>query len=243
MEEQRVIFEEVSDRDKDLATLAWVAGDCLYRRNLGLCSDGRCASCQKMAKYAACYKALAVCDQLKVEAEARRLYQRRYAEHMDCRRRRRKSNVGAAFALALLFFLFFGCIALANAEPVRMRAYKNDAPIVETLAATRRSVRDCTGDGVVNCQDWALTFKREWDKRYAPEDCELVRNDNRATGFHHLFVVCRWTNVPGKRGDWVRVEPQGRPGRYAMSDYWGERYAGWWNQWGETDVWMSKYRE
>ena len=44
------------------------------------------------------------------------------------------------------------------------------------LKSTRSKVYDRDGDGLVNCIDYTITFKKEWDAVMPPNQCEIVRN-------------------------------------------------------------------
>ena len=63
--------------------------------------------------------------------------------------------------------------------------------ITATLVDTHAHIHDCNDDGLVNCIDYTMQFKKEWDKKYTPKNCEIVRNNNGKNGFHHMFIRCR----------------------------------------------------
>ena len=54
--------------------------------------------------------------------------------------------------------------------------YVNDGAIRDVLKSTRSKVYDRDGDGLVNCIDYTITFKKEWDAVMPPNQCEIVRN-------------------------------------------------------------------
>ena len=119
--------------------------------------------------------------------------------------------------------------------------YVNDSCIRNTLRATARKVYDRDGDGKVNCIDYTLTFKKEWNKTLPPAQCEIVRNYKKVgwcTIMNHLFVRVRLT--PG--GKWLYIEPQAEYTmyNYKMSDYWGCRYDPSYNRLGETSYWLGE---
>ena len=131
------------------------------------------------------------------------------------------------------------------ASYLRYDYYENDGEIRSILRITHRNVHDCDLDGKVNCCDYSMQFKKEWDKMFSPYDCELVRNYWKKAGakkpvMNHLFVRVRLT--PG--GKWLYVEPQAKydSSSYKMEDYWGKRYNSRYNQYGETTYWLNTWR-
>jgi hypothetical protein len=145
-----------------------------------------------------------------------------------------------AIVVILLAIFFFGMAAKVSAAPSGGTYYVNDKMITSTLKQTRRKVYDRDGDGKVNCIDYTLTFKKEWDKKYPPRQCEIVRNYNvsKKPGMNHLFVRVRLSPF----GEWLYVEPQAYYTRhnYKMVDYWGyPKYDPLFNYYGETQYWMG----
>lgn len=142
-----------------------------------------------------------------------------------------------------LLVLFGGIAYSRKSEPSIYRSgyYVNDDAIRAVLKATRRKVYDRDGDGVVNCIDFTITFKKEWDKVMPPNQCEIVRCYNvegRGT-MNHLFMRVRLE----RDGEWLYVEPQARYYRnnYCMSDFWGfPMYNPRYNFYEETDIWLSE---
>ncbi len=118
--------------------------------------------------------------------------------------------------------------------------YVNDEAIRDVLKATEKKVYDRDGDGLVNCIDYTITFKKEWDKVAPPNQCEIVRNydkDGRSK-MNHLFVRVRLASD----GEWLYVEPQAdyKSRNYRMSDYWESMYDSKYNSFGETNYWLGE---
>lgn len=135
----------------------------------------------------------------------------------------------------LMTALLASCTLNIYAQVASMNYYYRDEPIKNTLEMTHKNVRDVNNDGVINCIDYTVTFKREWDKVYSHYNCEIVRNINRAKGFHHLFVRVRSDN-----GAWLYVEPQSKAySKYSMYETWGTLYNGMINRYGETEKWLD----
>lgn len=123
--------------------------------------------------------------------------------------------------------------------------YMNDGEIRAVLRSTHRHVHDCDLDGRVDCCDYTLQFKKEWDKVMPPDQCEIVRNYQKRAGtttpvMNHLFVRVRLTPA----GKWLYIEPQANQysNRYKMEDYWGNRYSSRYNNHGETSYWLATWR-
>jgi hypothetical protein len=116
--------------------------------------------------------------------------------------------------------------------------------IRKVLKLTGEKVHDRDGDGKVNCIDYTLTFKKEWDRILPASRCEIVRNYHetrlKSTSMNHLFVRVRLDTHDG----WIYVEPQARydSSDYKMSDYWGMKYNPSYNNYGETAYWLAECR-
>ena len=155
--------------------------------------------------------------------------------------------------LAALPALFSGCLLLDMAADFYFSSeYQSTASTVSDvgygdvrtiLKRTHEKVHDRDGDGKVNCVDYTLTFKKEWDKSFPASRCEIVRNYNTSgrTEMNHLFVRVRLDTHDG----WLYVEPQARydSSKYKMSDFWGRpKYGPKYNHYGETDYWLGECR-
>ena len=67
---EHLVFEQRTEHDKDISTLANIKADCLLFRTKKICSVSDCAACSKGNKIQACMNQLALCDQLKVDSMA-----------------------------------------------------------------------------------------------------------------------------------------------------------------------------
>lgn len=144
----------------------------------------------------------------------------------------------------IAFFMFvFVCASLYPHGFNRYLYNQNDGKLRQVLRTTRAKVYDRDGDGLVNCIDYTITFKKEWDKVLPPCNCEIVRN-YRKEGFreimNHLFVRVK---LPGS-STWIYVEPQARAeyDNYIMGDFWSVRYDPKYNNLGETYFWLGECR-
>lgn len=228
-----ITFNQVTDLDKNLDVLADVKADCLYRQSCGYCPPGRCRNCKKYQQFNACYSQLAVCDKLKVDTAASWQAGMMNYYHYKHKQAIFMRICSVAFIVGLVIFIAAISCAAIWAEPAAdnfMWEYHNDKCIVDTLKRTHSQVKDLNSDGKVNCIDYTLTFKHEWDKVYSPENCEIVRNYNKETGWHHLFVRAR----NHRMGDWLYVEPQAGATDYIIYEYWPDDYVCWYNIFGES---------
>ena len=120
--------------------------------------------------------------------------------------------------------------------------YVNDGIIRDVLRTTARKVYDRDGDGEVNCIDYTLTFKKEWNKSMPPAQCEIMRNYRptriKSAGMNHLFVRVKMTSG----GKWLYIEPQASYTgyNYKMSDFWDWKYDPNYNCYGETFYWLGE---
>ena len=94
-------------------------------------------------------------------------------------------------------------------------------------------------DGKVNCIDYTLMFKTQWDKSYPQNagSCEIVRNLKKGR-MNHLFISI-WTGSRQR----ILVEPWAYDlERYLMEENWDWRYDPRYNIYGETARWMGEIR-
>lgn len=158
--------------------------------------------------------------------------------------RLREKMLQIFFSIILGFglYLFAGKL-FAQPRVAYYTYYVNDDIIHDVLCKTRSKVHDRDGDGKVNCIDYTITFKQQWDKVMPPSYCEIVRNRNTGgrSDMNHLFVRIRLTSS----GQWLYIEPQARSNKYnyKMSDFWGyPRYDPQYNNYGETSYWLGECR-
>ena len=196
------------------------------------CRPEQCKDCPVGQRVERLMDSLNDWEQLEVSHRAR--VKLADSENLDRSVRAGDNFMKWVIALMACFSLFCirNCIVYAES------AYGNRA-VLRVLSLTEANVRDLDGNGRVNCIDYAVTFKLEWDKVMPKDECEIVRNYNpgktKRTSMNHLFVRV-WIS-----GEWVCIEPQTRSGResYLMEDYWGTvKYVASRNVYGETDRWM-----
>ncbi|WP_191015407.1 hypothetical protein [Treponema zioleckii] len=233
---EHIVFEQYTDMDKNIRVLAQVKAECLCHQYLNDCRV-KCTNCSKYKKILDCYSQLATCDKLKCDHDADYI-----VGYLIRDRLQYKSIKLRTFATLLLFgtiiiFLLFICTGCLHAQT--FNAFdKQSQEIWNILWRVQCKVHDCNLDGQINCIDYSLEFKKQWDKVFNPAYCEIVRNRNRDNGFNHLFVRVKSDNTCDY---WIFVEPQATYGSYLMEDFWGDRYNFWKNIYGETNNWLRHY--
>lgn len=95
-----------------------------------------------------------------------------------------------------------------------------DTQVERAGALAKLILEDVDGDGLVNCIDYSVAFKRAWDNMYGDQRLALLVWNDRYV-FNHMFVAVRsvTSNV------WYNIEPQiavKKPNavNYMMGDYW-----------------------
>lgn len=98
-----LVFEQRTEHDKNLSTLAQAQAECLMSLySYKTCKKENCASCEKHEMLQKCLNELAICDQLKVNSLADNIYTHAAASHKIVRDRHVKTNIGI-IGLLILF--------------------------------------------------------------------------------------------------------------------------------------------
>lgn len=237
--DMNVTLDQRTDWDKNIETLARTRASCALNLYCGHCTEATCYSCPKNSYYSNCYNQLADCDKLRCD-ELSSLY---YDIKLYSYKERCRDNKFVKIALVGTIALF-GCIiaSIFNKPKQTYTAhtgYKNDTYIVSTLRRTRGNLRDVNHDAVVNCVDYSIIFKQEWDKQFDAENCEILRCTNPITGFSHLFIRCR----KDRYSPWYNIEPQGADDYYMMQDVWINGEVDYVHTfYGETNRWLKTAR-
>ena len=141
---------------------------------------------------------------------------------------------GVAICMLLTVSLVWANVLFAQSKK-SLDYYQNDECIRTVFDATYAGVSDVNKDGRLDCIDYSITFKREWDKRYNPRNCELIYNRNVPAKWYHLFVRCR----ESFGSQWLYVETQAQKHNYKMETFWDETYNPLYNRYHETKRWMK----
>lgn len=222
-------------------TLSIMKAQCILDKTYKLCKRD-CSTCNKYTRFYRCYNGLSDYEKMYVDEKARHDFERMKETYLlDRARKNLKRNVliTTAVILMIVFVLFIIKRIKQNINNISASdvpsIYLDNDRIKNILWATHSHVADVNRDNKINCVDYAITFKLEWDKVYPAEDCEIVRNNNEEVNWHHLFVRCK---VDSR---WKCVEPQANNGKYYMTDYWSNRQYDYnLNIYGETDYWLAK---
>lgn len=215
---------------------------CILSKKYGECG-GNCKSCERYGRLQRCYDALDDYEKMAVDDTAKFRFAKMDEVYRIDRSNRRWETFKKAVLGGIILWIVVSVakcslkdveIALPVAESPSPVIEEESDRIWETLKLTREEVRDANGDDKINCIDYAVIFKKEWDKRYPPSDCEIVRNNNKAKEWHHLFVRCM------KDGEWLCIEPQSDTRLYELSSYWPDEYDESLNIYGETEHWLAK---
>lgn len=243
MEDKYILFEQVTDMDKNKKNLAHHIAMCnLYNK-------------QYDKRAILCYNALSLCDQLDVDRQASIIYGLKKASvkiynqslFFECLK----------FIIPWLFILIIAIFILVNIscipkphDSVSKTASKIISPysysstmdddILKVINTANNIVHDYDGDNVVNCVDRAIAFKVVWDQYFGDctnYKCEIVRNYNKGI-MNHLFI-----RVKCGMNQWIYVEPAYDPKSnlsYEMWDVWGSMYDPLYNLYGETNLWLAR---
>ena len=234
---EHIIFEQYTDMDKNINILAKIKAECIHSLKYKLCS-GNCNSCLRHSKFQACYNQLAFCDQLRLDSDAEYIATRMGMTHKyaESRKKQKRRIRIVTISVALLLLIFVN--VKAHGQSLYTNYYTEDKWIVNTLIRTHSQVKDINGDGIINCIDYAITYKRLWDLQYPASCCEIIRNFNVHTGWHHLFISVRGN----EKAKWIFIEPQGTSFNYKMSDFWKDKYDPTYNIFYETKKWLARGR-
>ncbi len=235
--DEHIVFEQYTDMDKNIRVLAQVKAEYLCHQYFNDCRV-KCTNCSKYKKIFECYNQLATCDKLKCDHDADYLAGYLIKDRLQYKATKLRTIATLFLFSAVILFLLFIGTGLSHAQTFHHLNGQNHKEIWDVLWRVQYSVHDCNLDGQINCIDYTLEFKKQWDKTYNPAYCEVVRNWNDENGFNHLFVRVMSDYTCGY---WIFVEPQAIYGSYLMEDFWGDRYDFWKNIYGETNNWLRHY--
>lgn len=244
MEDKYILFEQVTDMDKNKKNIAW---------HIAMC---HLFNMQPDERAMLCYNALPLCDQLDIDRQASIICSLKKAHSQEHRRKLLieciKFLLPWLFMLAVLVFVVTAFkqypypedpVSTSAASIISPCSSTVDEDIISVIGTANKIVRDYNKDGMVNCIDHAVAFKSVWDQMfsvYPTYKCEIVRNYNKGI-MNHLFVRVKYGLSP-----WIYVEPAYIPSEhisYEMWDVWGSRYDPLYNIYGETNMWLARCRK
>lgn len=248
MENADFVFREQVFTDVYVDRLAQTEARCLCALRYGRCAKRKCANCQVYKDVSASVSKMSTFDRARwrnAVAEYFSLYSR-HPEHWYDRKR---LSVYYAYWLVLvpLIAIVLLCLLgrsldspkdlLVGVSSTTKPSTQMDGEIRDTLYRTHQEVRDVNGDGAVNCQDYASTFRSIWLRSHYSLSCEIIRNVNPRTGMNHVFIRVWGKDCKGEMGRWC-IEPQATS-PYLMEEVWGKRYNQLLNIVGETERWQK----
>ena len=221
--------------------LGGMKAQCMLDKKYGECS-GNCARCERYGRLQRCYSALNDFEKMAVDDAAKFRFKDMEELYKIDRSNKRWELFKKIVVRGLIVWMLFGIAKCSVKKWLpditssdKIMIMEESDKIWATITETHANLRDMNGDNKVNCTDYAILFKVEWDKKYEPSDCEIVRNKNVDKDWHHLFVRCK------KDGEWLCVEPQSKTRQYAMDIFWDSNsYKKDLNIYGETEYWLAK---
>jgi hypothetical protein len=135
-------------------------------------------------------------------------------------RRKMRFTVGNVFLLILVIFLIYGCCHYVNLGWASFTGWFDKpqqdtelAKIPQYIKYVHKTIRDCNGDGVVNCIDYAIRFYEVCPHAF------IILNKNKVTNMNHLF------NAVHVKSGWLFIDPGTvDPYYYTMKQVWGSMY-------------------
>ena len=240
----RFVHREETFTDLAVRELAKSRSACICRIQFGRCTKEECKHCSVNRQFARCYNELSDYDKQRVHSYAAEKW---VEDSRDPWQWCSFPKLVASFTglmlailggLAVMVFMFN---ILANLPGDKPPVYSDtDVYIIEAMKKSHANISDLNNDGLVNCIDYACSFKLAWDRLFPKYKgwCKIVRNYNPTNGFNHLFI-----KVSGIDGT-VFVEAWAKNiNKYTMYENWPNgRYNPEYNFYGETWLWMSKVR-
>ena len=231
----RFVHREESFNDLAVRELAFSQAACLCRLQFGRCTQNECLKCSSGNEIKRCYSQMSDYDRLRFKKYTSQEYIKLSAHSqmwMTFSRNIRFFFLSIIFIFAILFIIFLYIKNMPKEKPYV--SDEIDSYIIENILYTQNHIYDCNGDGILNCIDYSILFKKNWDLNHPDKKnlCKIIRNKNPVNGFHHLFISV----------DGIEVEPwASNPYRYLMVENWSfRRYNPVYNIKGETNKWLMK---
>lgn len=223
--ERKTKFSVESDMDKCVDALAEVKAYCTWCRNTGICKSSSCRTCNKQVYFNESLSRLIPLDRLRVDMLAFHKLQD-YMQTSKPLRGMKYVLKGTKYILLIVLTL----MVLPAIVPMIMMIFakdtvgvppeKYDDMVRTVIVATHKNVYDMDGDRAINCQDYTIMFKWQWEQMYPlyKNNVQITHNLNWKVGMNHLFIT-----LFADDGRYY-IEPQGTPDRYIMKDVWGNDF-------------------
>ena len=104
--EEHIIFEQYTDMDKNINTLAQFRAKCIYMKHFNMCKE-KCSKCRRNIKFKACYHELAICDQIKLDDTAENIAAFYINNKKDNDAREKEDNI----TMHVMYIIICMCIA------------------------------------------------------------------------------------------------------------------------------------
>lgn len=254
--------------DKAVDAVATSLADCELKKKYGTCNEAMCLQCDMKKYQNNCMNGFADMDKIRVYNIVSRDLAMRDPQQKEPAKGLDAAKIGAQYyakevgkdlgyivavilAIICIVFLPVTCIGRMYGQSLNDFDYTRYAlpgeasyagkyrkHVLDILDKTNKYVTDINKDGLTNCIDYSITFKRLWDKQYDPNNCEIVRN--KSNTMNHLFIRVRQNG----NTQWECIEPQAAKQditRYFMEDFWtAAEYNPLYNIYGETDRWLEE---
>lgn len=245
----RFVHREETFTDLAVRELAKSRSACICRIQFGRCTKDECKHCSVNRQFARCYNELSDYDKQRVHSYTadRWLEDSRDPSAWCSFTQLIIRGVGLILLTALILFSgFYVLYSLAEAPGDKPPICSDtDVYITEVMKESRANIADLNNDGLVNCIDYACSFKLAWDRMFPKYKglCTIVRNCNPYNGFNHLFIRVRGTEGVVYVEAWAKNVYD-----YTMEENWpAGRYDPKYNYYSETWRWLEtvddKYRK
>lgn len=239
--EVRIVHREETFNDLAVRELAKTRAACICRVQFGRCSKRDCGNCKQFQRVNNCQALMNDYDKSRLDTYTAEYYKEYSVEPMQWMSHSRFKKHYVLFVAGLIAFVLTVILPFAIvAQPVQYEDYYPDAHyydrfIVNVQYKTQKAIRDVTGDGLINCQDWAIVWKRTWDETYPlmTNKAQIVHNYNPTTGMNHLLIHFYLETMED-----LYIEPQANPLDFTAEKYWGKQFDPRYNHYGETDFWI-----
>lgn len=239
--EARIVLHQEQPDDIAVRELGRARAACVCRLQFGRCKRRECKHCARDRRFKECYNQLNDYNKERLGAYISEYYQVELQNPNVWKSFSFliKETIAILFVIAIFIFVPFILYLLMDPQDKPSSRIPADVAnkITYCLMYSQRCVYDRNLDQKVNCFDYAVTFKEQWDDMFPAyrNKCKLVRN--KTARMNHLFAVVYFD------GGSVCVETWAEDYRqWHMEDNWDSRYNPKYNIYNETDRWMKEVK-
>ena len=238
----RVVYRQETFDDLAVRELAKCKAACICRIQYGRCSRRECKHCAQEQRYRNCYNQMDDFNKERLGNYVGQYYSLYSSNPTGWKSFRYLVSESFMFLLLILLCCIVPVLIWICSEPQASPSggipKDLDQKIVYCMKYAQQRVYDRNLDQKVNCIDYTITFKEQWDAMYPKQKsiCFIIRNkSSHYKKFHHLFIGIYYM------GGYIFVEPWAAdPERYLMIENWDRRYDPKYNIYGETEKWMKE---